>query len=79
MDYLDTKSSSRAQLKSRGKKRSQNQSWLCYCKDGDRRRRGKGMEVGRCNAGRALRMGIGIEEGLDDDTAVGGELKTKVS
>lgn len=37
------------------------------------------MKAGRRNAGRALRMGIGIEEGLDDGAAVGGEQKTKVS
>lgn len=71
MEYADTRSSSRAHLKSRGKKRNETRTWVCRCSNRGRRAvGGKGMKVGRANAGGALRRALGIAEGLDKDVSL---------
>ncbi len=63
MDYHDTRSSSRAQLKCKGKKRSQ--GWGYHKKNqGHRDTGGKGAKAGRSAAWGALQRHVGAEEGL---------------
>jgi hypothetical protein len=65
MDYLDTRSSSRAQLKRKGKYRGHN--WLRDKNKSHRAEGGKGFKAGRCNAGGALRIDIGVDRGRHED------------
>lgn len=66
MDYRDTGSFSRAQLKSKGE-RQRSHGWLYhYTIKGHRDGGGKGMKAGRHTAGDALKIDIGADKGSDE-------------
>jgi hypothetical protein len=74
VEYRDTRSSSRAQLKSKGRKRSTYSSKF----KGYRHSSGKSVKAGRDTSEGSLRLEFGVDRGLEDD-AVFDEQKVKDS
>jgi hypothetical protein len=74
MEYRDTRSSSRAQLKSKGRKRSNYSSKF----KGYRHSSGKGVKAGRDTSEDSLRLEFDVDRGLEHD-AVFDEQKVKDS
>lgn len=76
MDYRDIRASSRAQLKSKGKKRSQN--WYHYYNiKGYRGGSAKGLKAGRHNAVEVLRIDAAVDRGLEDEIDISANVKKR--